>query len=483
MEQSNKILKHSAIYAVGNVSRQLVGFLMLPIYTNYLSPSDYGIVGLLIFMVSLIELLFGGHMFHAVPKFYFQEKDSEKRKNILSTALIVTAGISSISIIFCLLLRNQASQLLFGSDEYAVLVSLFSMQILTHALENYALVYIRIQKKPWLFVAVNLAKLGLQLSLNIIFVVTLEMGVMGIALSSLIASSIFAIFMTIYTLRFVGLKVKKSITLRLLKFSWPLWVGGIAGLYIGSSNRYFIRIYSDLSDVGFFELAAKFGTIIVVLVWNPFSQYWQTERFNIYYQQNSVSVFQKVFSMLSTLLIVTALGVSIFSELIIQTMASREFYSSAIAVPFLAFAGVFQSLSIFNNFSFLVKEKTGWIGKNNYITAAIITILYLLLVPSYGYIGAAAAVLLASIAQFSLVFYFAKAHFDMNLKIAPLFTAICISIAAYFLTIVIKNEQLAIDIPLKLLVMAVATVALLFPHRNDIASLVTPSVKKIGDGP
>ena len=456
MSQAKKLVTHSSIYAVGNLSRQLVGFLMLPVYTRFLEPADYGVVGLLIFMVSLIELLFGGHMFHAVPKFYYEKNEETDRKELLSTALLVTTVISSAAVILAIVFSSQSSMLLFGDANYANLVSMFSILVLTHALENYALIYIRIQQKPWLFVGVNTAKLCLQLGLNVYLVVYLELGVYGVAISAMTSSLIFAAFMTAYTIWHVGIHYSREVAFKLLKFSWPLWVGGIAGLYIGSANRYYIRIFSSLDDVGLFELAGKFGAIILLLVWTPFAQYWQTERFNIYKQDDPLPIFQGVFKVLSTLLVVAGLGVALFAEPTIRIISDEKFHAASHAVPYLVFGAVFQCLTIFNNFSFLVKEKTVWMSRNSYITAAIVTIFYLLLIPEFGYVGASVSLMLAFFFQYVIVFFAAKKHYDMELKLGNLFVNLGISATAIVVANYISIQSIYMNIGIRFCIYVVA---------------------------
>ncbi|WP_221628051.1 lipopolysaccharide biosynthesis protein [Teredinibacter franksiae] len=436
MSQATKMVKHSTIYAVGNISRQLVGFIMLPVYTRFLSPADYGVIGLLVFLVSLVELLFGGHMFNAVPKYYYEQKSEQARKRLISSALIITAITSGITVSCVMLLSTQASSLLFGSTEYSTALAMFSIVVLTNALENYALIYIRIQQKPWLFVGLSLSKLVLQLSLNLYFIVYLNWGVLGVAASAMCSSLLFATYLTIRTVRQTGISFEKKISITLFKFSLPLWIGGIAGLYIGSANRYFIRIFSSLDDVGLFELATKFSSIIFLLIWTPFLQYWQTERFRIYKQKNAIATYQTVFKIATVALIVPAIAISLFSDVVIHIMAAEDFYPSSNAAPFLIFSVVFYCLTIFNNFSFLVKEKTGWMSKNSYLTAAIVTIFYFALIPEYGFVGAAIATMAANIIQFFIVFYASKKFYDMELQLSNLFSlslVACLSLSVAYL--------------------------------------------------
>jgi O-antigen/teichoic acid export membrane protein len=440
------MMKASSIYAIGNISRQLVGFIMLPIYTQHLTPADYGVVGLLVFMVSLIELVFGGHMFNAVPKFYYDYADQPSRHKVISSALILTSIISGTVVAILVVTQNLASIAMFGTSDYGLVVAMFSVQILTHALEEYALSFIRIQKRPWLFIFISLAKLALQLALNIWFVVIKEMGVLGVASSAMLSSIFFALALSAYTIFHTGLGFDRLIAKRMLVFSWPLWLAGLAGLYIGSSNRYYIRIFSSLDEVGLYELAAKFGSIIGVLIWQPFAQYWQIERFSIQKQENPIPVFQSTFAMISTLMILAGLGISIFSPIVISLMAAPEFQAAANAVPFLTFGAIFGCLTIFCNFSFLLKEKTGWMSRNNYLTAIIVTIFYVALIPPLGFVGAAAALAAAQAAQLYIVNRAAKKLYDMQLSLAPVALYTTISAIAVKINTLSQTNSLLFNV-------------------------------------
>ncbi|MGQ9424683.1 lipopolysaccharide biosynthesis protein [Gilvimarinus sp. F26214L] len=452
MHQTKRMLKHSSIYAIGNLSRQLVGFVMLPVYTRYLSPADYGVVGLLISMVTLIELVFGARMFHAVPKFYYEQKDPGNAHRVISTSLMITALASMVTVAATVGFRDPISGVIFGTADHGLLVGLFSLLILTQGLENYCLGYIRIQQRPWLFISATSAKLVLQLTLNIVLVVVLEMGVLGVAISSVTSALIFVLALTTYTLWSTGLGFSRHIAGRMLAFSWPLWLSGLAALYIGSSNRYYIRIFSSLDDVGLFELAAKFGTMIALLVWMPFSQYWQTERFNVYHQPNPVPIYQSVFRFISTLLIMVALGVAIFGAPAVRIMAAPEFHAAAQAIPFLAFSSVFHCFVYFNNFSFLVKEKTGWMTRNTYLTAVFATAFYLALTPVLGFVGAALALMLANATQFLIVHFAAKKQYDMCLSLRPVGFYLAVSVVCCVLAFRLEQPNLIQDIALKVVI-------------------------------
>lgn len=478
---ANRMLKHSTIYAIGNISRQLVGFIMLPIYTRFLSPADYGVVGFLTITVGLIELVFGARLVQAVPKFYYEEKRAEDKNAVISTALIITCAISSISMLTLILLREPTSVGLFETPDFALIVGLFAVQILTSAIENYALLFIRIQQKPILFISISLAKLALQLSLNIWLVVFLELGITGVAISAASSTIVFALGLGIYTLVHTGIKFRYDMARQQLLFCWPLWVAGFAGLYMGAASRYYIKIFSSLDEVGLFELGARFSAILGLLIWKPFVQYWQTERFNYYNRGNAVPVFQTVFQFISTIMVLAALGICIFATPVVRIMAAPEFHDATKVIPFLTFSALFSSLGVFMNFSFLVKGKTGWLSRNNYLTAVLITVLYLALIPPLGFVGAGVAGMLATIGQFILIYRGSRQYYDMQLALRPLVGMVSIAgIGVLCASEFISDTSLWADLLLRVLIYCVTAAAVVAipladrPTRSKIAAFLVP---------
>ena len=251
----SKFLKHSGIYTIGQMAGSLVGFLMLPIYTRYLTPADYGVVGLMIFTISLIEGLLGARLAHALPKFYYDQENEKNSNAVVSTAFIITGSISTVIMFTTYFLSESIAITLFDTETFKDIVSLFAILLLTQAVESYGLTYIRIKQKPLLFVIISFSKLLIQLSLNILLVVYLELGVLGVALSSAISSCFFAIILGSYTLYHTGVRIHIPTGKQMIVFCWPLWLAGVASVYVSSSNRYFIKLFGSLDEVGLFELA------------------------------------------------------------------------------------------------------------------------------------------------------------------------------------------------------------------------------------
>lgn len=414
---AKRMLKSSSVYAVSGILRNLVGFLMLPIYTRYLTPEDYGIVSLMIFFISLVEISLGARLGLATVKFFHDQEQESVRKEVVASALLLTSVVSLFLSIAISLLSSPVSDLVFGDTNLAIVVSIFSILITTQAIETTGLDLIRIRNKVWWYFWFSLAKLVVQLILNITFVVIMELGVLGVAIASAASSVIFATIMFLVTVKDVGLRFNAILAKSMFIFCAPLWISGIVSLYIGSSNRYWMRIYSSLDDIGFFALAERLASVLVMLLWQPFYQYWSVERFRIKDRPDIINIQGNTFILAALGLMIAALGLSLFADTIIWIIASENFRIASHAVPLIALAYVLNSLTSFFNFSFEVKSKTLVITKITNIVAVLITVLNILLIPVYGFVGAAAALAITSLMRFFISHHYSKDVLDLQLPL------------------------------------------------------------------
>lgn len=446
LKQTAPLPKDPTIYALGNILRRLVGFVMLPIYTRYLTPADYGVIGLLTFAMAIMEPIFGARLIEAMPKYYFESDVGRRRDSVISTALMVTGTISAITAGASFLLRGYSSEVLFGTKAYALEVGWFGVQVLTQPIEYYGLTYLRMLRRPWTFLGVSLSKLMIQLSLNIALVVWMKLGVMGVVISSVASSFLYALGLFTYTIAKVGLNFDRDLAIKMFKFSWPLWLTSLSSLYIYQAGAYFLRVFGSLSEVGLYELATRIAAILGFMVWNPFNQYWEAVRYKYHRNPEHHGIYAKVFHGMAVLLIAAALCVTLGAEPVIRLMAAPAFKSAYLAVPILVIASCLGALSGFVRFGLLVGEGTLSITAIGYLTAVVVTLLNFILIPKFGMMGVALALVGARLVQFVVTFVLSRRNFDMGIRIRPIVVLggilLCAALAANFIP---PNSNLLID--------------------------------------
>ena len=456
--RSPSFVSHAATYAIGNIARRLVGFLMLPIYTRYLTPADYGVVGLLTFALALFEPIFGARLARAIPKFYLEATDARSKRAVIWGALGLSAVVSALTVLALFLSRGVGAQLLFGNRNYALVFGLFATNLLTQPVEETGMMYIRLQERSRLFLAFSMLKLLLQVGLNLLLVVYQRGGVLGVVESGVISSTLMGIVLTIYVALYERPALHWGLTRRMLQFCWPLWLSGFAGLYIGSSGAMYLRVFGSLAAVGLLELGLKFATVVDMLIWNPFWQHWEPMSYRYYREEDGRRKFQVAFIVVSALMFAGGLGISIFAEPVIREMAAPSFFAAASVVPILTLGFVLNSLNSFSSFSFLVTGHTKVHSLCQYATALVITIAYFALVPTLGLVGAALAQCLAFGASFALVRVVAARYYNPEFNLVPLAGFSLVSLAAYVSSnVVLGTHSIGIDLLIKSLVLLIAT--------------------------
>lgn len=449
---------HAATYAIGNVARRVVGFVMLPIYTRFLTPADYGVVGLLTIALFVFEPLIGARLGAAIPKFYTEARDARSRRAVIWGAIGFTGAVSAVSVVVLILFRDMGSQLLFGNRGYSFALGLYSITFLSQPVEQAGLAYLRLRQRSGLFLGFSMVKLVLQIALNLLFVVYWQERVLGVVLSAVISSIILGIATTVYVAVHEAPTFDWETTRRMVQFCWPLWLSGLAGLYIGSSGNLYLRVFDTLSDVGLLSLALRFATVVGMLIWVPFYQHWEPMSFQYYKEEGGRQKFQVAFIVISALMFAGGLGISIFSAPVIKVMAAKSFHAAAGLVPVLTFGGVLTGLRQFFNFSFFVTGNTKIHSLCQYGTALVITLTYVLLIPRFGLMGAAVAQALALTINFIYVRILSRRYYDPGFNLVPMSIFALISVVAYLCSnVVLRASNLGLDLLIKSLVMLVAT--------------------------
>jgi len=455
---SRSFASHAAMYAIGNIARRFVGFVMLPIYTRFLTPADYGVIGLLTFALALMEPLLGARLGWAVPKFYFDASDRRGRRAVIWGAIILTGAASAVSVLVLVLFRNFAADVLFGNRKYALALGLFAISLFSQPIEQTGMTYLRLRERSGLFLGFSVGKLLLQLVLNLLLVVWWRGGVIGVVLSAVVSSALLGIASTVYVAAHEAPAFDWQVTRRMMQFCWPLWLSAIAGIYIGASGALFLRAFDTLSDVGRLQLALKFATTVGMLLWVPFLQHWEPMSFRYYKEADGKRKFQVAFIAISALMFIGGLGITIFAEPVIKVMAAKSFYAAASVVPILTFAVVLDRLRTFFDFSFMITDRTKMRGAYQYGQAVLITIAYAALIPRFGLMGAAVAQCVTFTSTFLYVHSLSRRYYDPEIKLMPIGLFSLIGLSGYAIaSLAAQIPNLGVDLLLRAIVVLIAT--------------------------
>ena len=411
------ILKNSLWFLFLGIAIRIIPFILIPIYTKYLSPEDYGIVAICLTMTGIISVLntFGLVEFGSRILIRFHDK-----KNILSLLLGNIYGLSVIiSLSFSILLSIFPGflKIIFfageelPSDIIIIIPVWISFSLcLSGFLQSYQTIFH--QGKPYFLI--NTSKVLLIHSLKVILLVFLKLGVVGFLVAELISEVLIAIISLFWLTGLLKPKFNARKT-RVVKMAFLYGVPFIPASIAGWIQQYIDRIMMlriiDMKEVGLYSFGLAFSSILYFF-WQPFRM-GVTPAFvkrldNQKKYPNSFREFSEFATGAVILCCIAALFLSLFAKDIIFLIADNRFHQAHIIVPLLVVALIFQNIREIFDVPVTLKYKT-WFYMVSTITGAGINVtLNMILIPTYGMLGAALATLITFVLMLVITIIYAQ---------------------------------------------------------------------------
>jgi O-antigen/teichoic acid export membrane protein len=397
LKEIGTALRHSAVYGLGNILAKALGFLMLPLYTHYLAPRDFGLFELMDLSISVLGMVLQMGIAPALLRSYAAAPSPAEKKKAVSTVFLFVGATGLVTFLCGLAVVRPVSHMLFGPavpSKYLLLS--FSAFVLGYLAGPFRL-YLRAREASGRLVTLDTASTLLIFALNIFFVAGLKIGLLGVLMSPLIVNAIWTVVAG-GSLLGIGLHFSRSLLRQMVRFGLPLILANLAAFVLNFADRFFLQQFQSLEVVGLYAVGYKFGFMINVLMVQPFFQMWQTRMYAIYADEQHVSIFGQIFVLYSLLLTYAALAMALFSQELINLLAGPRFAGAGVVIPVISFAYVVCGVGYYLQTGLYLTNRTKLIGVISGIAAVISLALYYVLISAYGLSGAAWATVLSFVA-------------------------------------------------------------------------------------
>ena len=467
-DQLQRVGSQTAVYVVGVLLGRALSFLLLPVYTRYLSPADYGVIQLIDLTFDVLTLVAGTRLSAGLFHFYEKASTADQKNAVLSTTTIALAGAYAIVAALAVVFASTLSQLVFDSADHTTVIRIAAAAFFFQGLLIVPLAEIRRREQPGLFVVLNTGKLFVQAALNVFFLVVMRYGLVSIFLSTLITSAAFAIGLTIYLLRQSGLRFSSPVLRDLIRFGLPLVATQVATIFTTFGDRFFLRSAVDAAPdqqisgvavVGIYALAYQFGFLLATLALDPFSSVWQPVRFKFARQRNRDVIFSRAFVMLNLLLVTVGVGIGLFAQDLLNILAEPAFRSASSFVPLLLLAFVVASWPAALDTGIMVRERNEFITFANWAAAGIALLGYLFLIPRFFAWGAVWTTLAAAITRHIIIYRASQRLWPIKYDWPAVWKLLGIGSGLVALRVLVQTDRLAISIGLSVVLFVVYVLA------------------------
>ena len=435
MNPLKKLASQTAIYGLSSVVGRLLNYLLVPLYTRYFLPAEYGVVTELYAYVAFLVVI----LTYGMETAFFRFSKKEETTKVYSTTLI-SLLISSVVFVGLIFLNSSAISQWMGYANHPEYIQFFALIIGMDAVASISFAKLREQDKAMRFAFIRIVNIMVNIGLNLYFIVYQEYGIAYIFIANL-AASVITLIMLFPEMISSSWVFDKKLWKKMMIYALPLLIAGLAGMTNETIDRILLKHLlpnTDMaaSELGLYGAFYKLSIIMILFI--------QTFRFAaepFFFAQekegNSRKIYADVMKYFTIIMAIIFLGVTIFYDVIKGFLGSeyhdeRGFLVVSILLLANLFLGIYYNLSIW----YKLTEKTKY-GAYLSIFGAVITLsLNFTLIPVLGFVGCAWATLVCYFSMTVASYYLGKRHFSVPYQVKRitlyLFGMLCVYFCIYF---------------------------------------------------
>jgi len=264
---SERLIKGSGIYALGKILPKVMGFILIPLYTRFLTTSDYGIVAVVSVIIDIMIIILSMGLPASVTRYYFDyAKESKEFRDYLGSIFIVLLLMSFIIILSLTFLGKPIFTNLFSKVPFSPYIKLALWTSFFTTMGIIPLNLYRAKERSLLYISLTLSHFLITTGFIIYFVVVLREGALGKIKGVFYASLIFFIIYLILTIQKANITLSKSKLLSAFSFGLPLVPHALSALILSSADRILLERLSTLSQVGLYNIGYQIGQAFTLIM-------------------------------------------------------------------------------------------------------------------------------------------------------------------------------------------------------------------------
>ena len=269
MASIKTLAKDTAIYGLSSIVGRFLNYLLVPLYTHVISAASggYGIVTNLYAYTALILVILTFGM--ETTFFRFANKEDEDANTVFSTSLALVSALSLLFLGAVVLFATPISQALGYADHPDYLLMMAAVVALD-AIQAIPFCLLRFQKKAMKFASLKLLFIVLNIGLNLLYFVVLgHTEVFYVFFLNLVCTFLITFFF-VPELIHIRFRVDFRLLRRMLSYSWPILILGIAGILNQAADKMiFPLVYPDkaqgISELAVYGACAKIAMIMAMI--------------------------------------------------------------------------------------------------------------------------------------------------------------------------------------------------------------------------
>jgi O-antigen/teichoic acid export membrane protein len=414
-----------AAYTAASVLSKVISVALLPLYTRYLTPADYGAAEVLFAAVVSASIVIRFGVIEAVLRFYY--KAGEQPDRVVATSFAALFWFGTAAALIALPFAEPISEALLDRPAPGLArIAIGGLWVLT--LHEYLLTLFRLEERARAFFLVTIANVLAAIALTVVLVVGEGEGARGLLLGSYVSGAAFVLGLIVVHRRRISLRIERELLRRMLRFGLPTMPAELSLYALNFVDRIIIVRSAGLAEAGLYSLAVKFSQAVNVFV-RGFQLAWPPLAYSIRDDEEARRTYAVVVTWFLAACAFVVVGMWLFARWFARALAAPEFFDSYEAVGLISTAVTLYALYMVQ---VVILGRTGRTEFNFPATIAALAAnvaLNLILVPLLGIVGAGIALVASYLIVVAAMYAFTQRLFPVPYEWGRLIRLVLVSAA------------------------------------------------------
>jgi O-antigen/teichoic acid export membrane protein len=408
-EYLRRLATTGAAYTASSVVSKLIAVFLLPIYTHYLTPSDYGAAEVMLSAVIAASIVVRFGIIEAILRFYYLAGESPAR--VVSTGFASLFWGATVAAAIALPFAGPLSEALLRHED-AGLARLAILGLWTLTMYEYALTLLRLDERARAYFGITVANVLLTIPFTVWLIVVEGERASGILLGTYATGALFTVGMLWHERRRLSFVPDGGLLRRMFRFGLPTMPAELSLYSLNFIDRIILVRMAGLAEAGLYALAVKFAQGMQVLA-RGFQLAWPPLAYSIRDDEEARRVYSAILTWFAAILAFAVTGLWLDARWIVRLLAAPDFFASYRAVGLLATGIALYALYLG---MVVILGRTGRTEFSFPATIAAVAtnvVLNLALVPSHGIVGAGLALVGSYLVVLALMYVFTQRLFPV----------------------------------------------------------------------
>lgn len=398
-----------AAYTAASVISKLIAVALLPLYTRFLTPADYGAAEVMFAAVVAMSIVVRLGVIEALLRFYYQA--GERPEEVTRTSFAALFWTSTVVALALLPLAGPLSEALLGQPDAALArIAIGGLWVLT--LSEYLLTLFRLDEQARAFFIVTMLSVLLTIPVTVVLVVFLDLGAIGLLAGSYGTGLVIVIGLIIWHRRHLSLVPDLGLLRRMLRFGLPTMPAELSLYSLSFIDRILVARLLGLAEAGFYALAVKIAQSVNVLV-RGFQLAFPPLAYSITDDDEARQAYSVIVTWFAVLMAFVVAAVWLIAPWIVRIFAAPEYFPAQEAVgPVAAGTALYALYMVL----LVVLGRTGRTEFNFPATLAGVGVniaLNVILLPKLGILGAGISLAVSYLVVLVLMYVFTQRLFPV----------------------------------------------------------------------